>query len=60
MEIHTVERAYQLAPECTTIDELRLKLEREGYSNVHAHLKDSLRRELAKLLKGRADEADLR
>ena len=47
----TVERAFQLAPECQTIDELRAKLDREGFSGVDAHLKGSLRKELKKLLK---------
>lgn len=50
----TVERAFKLAPECRSIDELRAKLLREGYSNIDAHLQGSLRRDLAKLLKKRA------
>jgi hypothetical protein len=48
---HTVERAFQLAPECRDMDELRARLAREGYSNVDAHLQDSLKRDLKKLLK---------
>lgn len=47
----TVERAYQLAPECGTIEELRAKLAKEGCVNVDAYLQGSLRRELSKLLK---------
>ena len=50
MAIGTVERAFQLAPQCKTLEELRSKLVREGHPNVDAHLKDSLRRELKKLL----------
>ena len=50
----TVERAFQLAPECRTIEELRLKLINEGCTSIDAHLKDSLRRELKKLLESRA------
>jgi hypothetical protein len=50
MEIGTVERAFQLAPECRTVAEIRAKLVREGYSNVEAHLQGSLRRDLRKLL----------
>jgi hypothetical protein len=47
----TVERAYQLAPQCRTIDELRAKLVKEHCTNVEAHLQGSLRKELSKLLK---------
>jgi hypothetical protein len=47
----TVERAFQLAPDCRTIDELRTKLFREGHSNIDAHLQGSLRRDLKKLFK---------
>lgn len=50
----TVERAFQLAPECRSIDELRAKLMREGCSNIDAHLQGSLRKDLAKLLKKHA------
>ena len=50
----TVERAFQLAPECRSIDELRARLIREGCSNTDAYLVGSLRRDLAKLLKKRA------
>ena len=46
----TVERAYQLAPECTTIEELRSKLLKDGCPNVDAYLQGSLRKELSKLL----------
>jgi hypothetical protein len=54
MEAGTVQRAFQLAPECSTIDEIRAKLKREGHSNIEAHLQGaSIRKDLAKLLKGR-------
>lgn len=33
-----IERAFQLAHESSTIDEVRNALRREGYSNVDAHL----------------------
>ena len=33
-----IERAFQLAREATTIDEIRKALRQEGYSNVDAHL----------------------
>ena len=54
----TVERAFQLAPECQTINELRAKLEREGHSGVEAHLKGSLRKELKALLKPSAGKPE--
>jgi hypothetical protein len=50
----TVERAFQLAPECQSIEELRAKLIKEGCSNIDAHLQGSLRRDLAKLFKKQA------
>lgn len=49
---NTVERAYQLAPECRSMEELRRKLTRERCEGVDAHLQGSLRKELSKLLKG--------
>jgi hypothetical protein len=51
MSVGTVERAYHLAPECSTIDELRAKLIKEHCTNVDAYLQGSLRSELKKLLK---------
>jgi hypothetical protein len=51
MAVGTVERAYQLAPECGTIDELRAKLQKEHCPTVDAYLQGSLRSELKKLLK---------
>jgi hypothetical protein len=52
MEIGTVQRAFQLAPDCTSLQELRRKLSGEGYTSVDDHLRGSLGKELAKLLKG--------
>jgi hypothetical protein len=51
MEIGTVQRAFQLAPDCTSLQELRRKLSGEGYTSVDDHLRGSLGKELAKLLK---------
>lgn len=49
-----IERAFQLAPECATIDEIRLKLKREGYSEVENHLQGgSIQKDLKRLLKRR-------
>ena len=51
MEKGLVERAFQLASECTTIEEIRAKLRREGYPNVDAHLQaGTLRADLKRLL----------
>ena len=33
-----IERAFQLARESTSVEEIRKVLRREGYSNVDAHL----------------------
>lgn len=35
---NVIERAFQLAPECGSIEELKRKLIREGYYKVEAHL----------------------
>ena len=36
--INIIERAFQLAPECGSVDEVKRKLVREGYLQVEAHL----------------------
>jgi hypothetical protein len=47
----TVERAFQLARESETLDEVRQKLRREGYTQVDEHLSGGvIRAELKKLL----------
>jgi hypothetical protein len=52
METGLVERAFQLAASCSSIEEIRAKLRREGYSSVDAYLQGpSIRAELKKLLK---------
>jgi hypothetical protein len=54
MEIGTVQRAFQLAPECSSIDEIRRRLKREGYAAVDEHLQgNSIQDDLKKLLKER-------
>lgn len=35
---NVIERAFQLAPSASSIDEIRKTLRQEGYSNVDAHL----------------------
>jgi tRNA G26 N,N-dimethylase Trm1 len=48
---HIVERAFQLAPSVTSVEEIRTALRREGYSNVDAHLAGaSIRADLKKRL----------
>jgi hypothetical protein len=55
MEKGIIERAYELAPQCGTVDEVRGALRREGYSNVDAHLSGPrIRADLTKLLSARA------
>jgi hypothetical protein len=50
--VNVIERAYQLAPECGTVDEVRHKLSREGYFQVEAHLRGpQIRGELVRRLK---------
>jgi DNA-directed RNA polymerase subunit K/omega len=36
--INIIERAFQLASESATVDEVKQKLVREGYMQVHSHL----------------------
>lgn len=44
-----IERAFQLAPDSTSIDEIRKTLRQEGYANVDAHLAgSSIRADLKK------------
>ena len=51
---NTVERAFQLALEAASIDEIKMRLRKEGYSNVDAHLGGpQLRSQLNALLKRR-------
>ena len=53
MEIGTVQRAFELAPECRSLDELRSKLKQEGYWSVNDHLAGSgIQAELKKRLQG--------
>jgi len=42
-------RAFQLAEECASLDETKIRLSAEGYSNVRAHLSGgSIRSDLRK------------
>lgn len=46
---HIIERAFQLAPDFTSLDEIRKALRSEGYSNIDAHLAGaSIRADLKK------------
>ena len=55
METPLVERAFQLAPECETVEQIRASLRREGYGvlTIDAYLHGSLRADLSKRLKGK-------
>jgi hypothetical protein len=47
----TVQRAFLLAPDCTTIDEIRSKLKQEGCESVQEHLQGaSIQRQLKLML----------
>lgn len=51
--VGTVERAFQLAPGSVTVEEIRVKLRREGYAQVEEHLSGNMiRAELKRLLAG--------
>ena len=51
---NTIERAFQLAEECASVDEIRTKLKREGFSNVDAHLSGGqIRAELGQIIRQR-------
>ncbi|HEU4957426.1 MAG TPA: hypothetical protein VFT40_07360 [Sphingomicrobium sp.] len=47
-----VERAFQLALDSANVDEIRVRLRKEGYSNVDAHLMGrKLRSDLVKIIR---------
>jgi len=51
---HIVERAFQIAGQCSSIEELARLLDREGYVAVHDHLASStLRTQLKKLMQNK-------
>jgi hypothetical protein len=55
-----IERAYQLAIECGSVDELQRTLRTEGYFQVEAHLRGpQIRGELARRLKQERRTADV-
>jgi len=57
-DTNVIERAFQLAPECTTLDELKKKLVREGYFQVSAHLSGrQIRTQISSLLNRGPDAA---
>jgi hypothetical protein len=37
-----IERAFEIAPECGTVEEIRRRLAREGYIGAEAHLSGKL------------------
>ena len=49
--VNIIERAYQLAAESGSLEEVKQKLRREGYMQIHAHLSgQQTRREILKRL----------
>ena len=58
---HIVERAFQLAPEFSSVEEIRKALKHEGYSNIDAHLAGaSIRADLKKRFAGNSRRPDRR
>jgi hypothetical protein len=50
----TVQRAFEIAPECRSIDEIRIKLRQEGHASVQEHLQgSSIQKELKLRLGGK-------
>ena len=46
--VNIIQRAFEIAPECGSIEEVRQRLAGEGYSQVGAHLTGAqIRREIA-------------
>jgi hypothetical protein len=49
--VTVIERAYELAPECGSMEELKRRLIREGYFQVNAHLSGwQIRRDMVQRL----------
>ena len=45
---HIIERAFQLAPQYSSVEEIRKALRQEGYSNIDAHLAGASRNQAAR------------
>ena len=57
--MNIIERAFQLAPQVSSMKELRRALEKEGYSLVDAHLSGlGIKRELRKLYNARSTDTE--
>jgi hypothetical protein len=55
---HIIERAFQLAPGFSSVEEIRKALRQEGYSNIDAHLAGaSIRADLKKRFGGSPDHS---
>lgn len=53
----TIKRAYEIAPECNSIGDLKRRLIREGYLRVNANLSGwKVRREVLNLLKSEFED----
>lgn len=52
-QANIIERAFQVAPECHSLDEVRNRLRREGYFHVDAHFAGRLiKKEIKQRLNG--------
>ena len=54
----TIERAFELAPECVDIEQVRETLKSEGYSSVDAHLLGQRIRSDLKKIMGQSVQPD--
>lgn len=55
-----IERAYQLAQTSADVEQIRLQLRKEGYSNVDAHLAGAkIRSDLKKIIRRPAGPAEI-
>jgi hypothetical protein len=53
--MNVIERAFEVAPTCATIEQIRRLLRQEGYAQVDAHLGGrAIRRQLRSMLRGEA------
>jgi hypothetical protein len=47
-----VQRAFEIAPDCASVDEIRSRLKKEGYESVQEHLQgNAIQKELRARLK---------
>ncbi len=50
--VNIIQRAFEVAPECISVEDVRRRLSNEGYAHAEAHLSGpQIRREIATMLK---------